>query len=215
MNNGHESYVNCTDEELIDRLRDGESDITDYLMDKYKDLVRSKAKAMFILGADNEDLIQEGMIGLFKAVRDYDCGRDASFHTFARLCISRQMYTAVQASGRKKHAPLNYYISLYGGNEQQEDGEKPGELLEHLASDSGQGRNPEEMLIDRENTRHLETAIENELSPFEKQVLDLCMTGMGYVEIAKVLGREEKATDNAIQRIKAKIRRIIQRSRES
>jgi len=212
---GREDYVNCTDEELIDRLRDGESDITDYLMDKYKNLVKSKAKAMFILGADNEDLIQEGMIGLFKAVRDYDCGRDASFQTFAMLCIARQMYTAVQASGRKKHAPLNYYISLYAESSDGPEGEAAGELLEHLPSEHAQGRNPEEMLIDRENAQNLEAAIESELSPFEKQVLDLCMTGMGYVEIAKVLGREEKATDNAIQRIKGKIKRILQRSRES
>lgn len=213
--NGRENYVNCTDEELIDRLRDGESDITDYLMDKYKNLVKSKAKAMFILGADNEDLIQEGMIGLFKAVRDYDCGRDASFQTFAMLCIARQMYTAVQASGRKKHAPLNYYISLYAECSDGPEGETARELLEYLPSEHAQGRNPEEMLIDRENAQNLEAAIESELSPFEKQVLDLCMTGMGYVEIAKVLGREEKATDNAIQRIKGKIKRILQRNREN
>ena len=213
--NGRENYVNCTDEELIDRLRDGESDITDYLMDKYKNLVKSKAKAMFILGADNEDLIQEGMIGLFKAVRDYDCGRDASFQTFAMLCIARQMYTAVQASGRKKHAPLNYYISLYAESSDGPEGKTARELLEYLPSEHAQGRNPEEMLIDRENAQNLEAAIESELSPFEKQVLDLCMTGMGYVEIAKVLGREEKATDNAIQRIKGKIKRILQRNREN
>ncbi len=213
--NGRENYVNCTDEELIDRLRDGESDITDYLMDKYKNLVKSKAKAMFILGADNEDLIQEGMIGLFKAVRDYDCGRDASFQTFAMLCIARQMYTAVQASGRKKHAPLNYYISLYSENAEGTDGDSARELLDYLPSEYEQGRNPEEMLIDRENAQNLEAAIDSELSPFEKQVLDLCMTGMGYVEIAKVLGREEKATDNAIQRIKGKIKRILQKRQES
>ena len=100
-------YSGATDEELIDRLRDGETGIIDYLMDKYKNLVRHKAKTMYILGGDNDDLIQEGMIGLFKAVRDYDSGRDASFYTFAELCVSRQMYTAVQASSRKKHAPLN------------------------------------------------------------------------------------------------------------
>ena len=110
-------YQNETDEMLIERLRDGERDITDYIMNKYKNLVRSKAKSMYILGADNEDLIQEGMIGLFKAIRDYDAGRDASFFTFAELCISRQMYTAVQASNRKKHMPLNTYVSLYGNGE--------------------------------------------------------------------------------------------------
>ncbi len=210
-----EDYKNYTDEELIDRFRDGESDIIDYLMDKYKNLVKSKAKAMFILGADNEDLIQEGMIGLFKAVRDYDCGRDASFHTFAQLCIARQMYTAVQASGRKKHAPLNYYISLYAQKADADGKDTEGELLDHLASEGIHGRNPEEMLIDRENERDLESAMESELSPFEKQVLDLCMTGMGYTEIARVLGREQKATDNAIQRIKGKIRRILHRSHQT
>ena len=107
-------YEQYTDEELILRLRDGDSAVTDFIMDKYKNLVRSKAKAMYILGADNEDLIQEGMIGLFKAVRDYDTGRDASFYTFAELCITRQIYTAIQASGRQKHIPLNTYISSHG-----------------------------------------------------------------------------------------------------
>ena len=106
-------YENVSDEELIVRLRQGETQITDYIMDKYKHLVRKKAKSMFILGGDNDDLIQEGMIGLFKAIRDYDIGRDASFFTFADLCISRQMYNAVQAARREKHAPLNSYISLY------------------------------------------------------------------------------------------------------
>lgn len=107
-------YGQYSDEELIIRLRDGEGSITEYLMNKYKNLVRSKAKSMYLLGADNDDLIQEGMIGLFKALRDYDSGRDASFLTFADLCVSRQMYTAVQASRRQKHIPLNTYVSLYG-----------------------------------------------------------------------------------------------------
>ena len=110
MNSDYEQF---RDEELIDRLRHGESAITDYIMEKYKNLVRSKARSMYILGADNEDLIQEGMIGLFKAVRDYDSGRDASFYTFADLCVSRQMYTAIQAATRKKHWPLNTSVSLY------------------------------------------------------------------------------------------------------
>ena len=102
-----------SDEELILRYRDGEEEIIGLIMDKYKNLVRKKAGSMFILGGDRDDLIQEGMIGLFKAVRDYDTGRDVSFFTFADLCISRQMYTAVQASTRQKHFPLNTYISLY------------------------------------------------------------------------------------------------------
>lgn len=202
-------YEKCSDEELIVRLRDGESMITDYIMDKYKNLVRSKAKSMYILGADREDLIQEGMIGLFKAIRDYDTGRDASFFTFADLCVSRQMYTAVQAAGRQKHAPLNTYISLYASTFENDsaDVSEERELLNSMISKSE--RSPEEVLIDKENVELLEKAIDKELSTFEKQVLDLYLTGMKYSQIAKVLGRDDKSTDNALQRIKSKIRKAI------
>lgn len=204
-------YENITDEELILRLREGESQITDFIMDKYKNLVRSKAKSMYILGADSEDLIQEGMIGLFKAVRDYDTGRDASFFTFADLCISRQIYTAVQASRRQKHTPLNSYISIYGNSAREHfDGEgEDMELVNVLTS--GAHSNPEELLIDRENLEVLEKIIQKELSGFEKQVLDLYVTGMGYAQIAKVLGKDEKSTDNALQRIKTKLRKVIRK----
>jgi len=202
------SYENYTDEELIVQLRDGEAAITDYIMDKYKNLVRSKAKSMYILGADREDLIQEGMIGLFKAIRDYDTGRDASFSTFADLCVSRQMYTAVQAAGRQKHAPLNTYISLYAGSAENDGGKgEEWELIGSLASQFE--KNPEELLIDKENVEILEKVIERELSGFEKQVLDLYLTGMTYSQIARVLGRDDKSTDNALQRIKAKLKRAI------
>lgn len=202
----HEEYAQCTDGELIDRLRRGEESIMDYICDKYKNLVRSKAKSMFILGADNEDLIQEGMIGLFKAVRDFDSGRDASFHTFAELCISRQMYTAVQASKRQKHFPLNTYVSLDSGNGTPDDQE--GLHLAELLADRAE-LSPEELFLDKERVSYLEEAIDRELSDFERQVLDLYMTGMSYSEIAKVLGRDEKATDNALQRLKAKIRKML------
>lgn len=201
-----ENYSGCSDEELLIRLRDGESGITDHIMNKYKNLVRSKAKSMYILGADSEDLIQEGMIGLFKAIRDYDSGRDASFFTFADLCVSRQMYTAVQASRRQKHIPLNNYISLYGSASENHDDEEA--LVNVLAT--GSGLNPEELIIDKENVDRLEMLIERELSSFEKQVLDLYLTGMGYQQIAKVLGRDDKSTDNALQRIKHKLRKAIQ-----
>ena len=206
---GNKDYEKYSDEELIVRLRDGESAITDYIMDKYKNLVRSKAKSMYILGADREDLIQEGMIGLFKAIRDYDTGRDASFFTFADLCVSRQMYTAVQAAGRQKHTPLNTYISLYA-NASENGGAEGGEEWELIDSMLSQSeRNPEELLIDRENVELLEKIIEKELSSFENQVLDLYLTGMKYSQIAKVLGRDDKSTDNALQRIKSKLRRAI------
>ena len=197
-------YEQISDEELIDRLRDGEEQITDYIMDKYKNLVRSKAGSMFILGADRDDLIQEGMIGLFKAIRDYDSGRDASFFTFAELCISRQMYSAVQAAGRMKHIPLNSYISLYGNSSEHE--EEENSILGVLADN---GLNPEDLFIDKENVKQLGKKMEQELSSFEKQVLDLYITGMSYSQIAKVLGRDEKSTDNALQRLKGKVKKMI------
>lgn len=197
-------FEQAADEELIVRLRDGEKQITDYIMEKYKNLVRSKAGSMYILGADRDDLIQEGMIGLFKAIRDYDSGRDASFFTFAELCISRQMYSAVQAAGRMKHIPLNTYISLYGNS--AEHGEEEDGILSILAD---HGLNPEDFVIDRENVEQLEKKMEQELSSFEKQVLDLYITGMSYSQIARVLGRDEKSTDNALQRVKGKIKKMI------
>ncbi|MBR5944782.1 MAG: sigma-70 family RNA polymerase sigma factor [Lachnospiraceae bacterium] len=198
-------YTGYTDEELIVMLRDGDMAVTDFIMDKYKNLVKSKAKSMFIIGGEEDDLIQEGMIGLFKAVRDYDAGRDASFFTFADLCISRQMYNAVQASGRKKHGPLNSYVSLYAGSsDEDEEGGKP--LLETLADITEDS--PEKHLIERENYENLWNRIEEALSPFETQVLDLYLTGMGYAQIAKVLGRDDKSTDNALNRIKNKVKRL-------
>ena len=206
-------YDGFTDEELIERLRDGEEQIMEYLMEKYKNLVRSKAKSMYILGGDDQDLIQEGMIGLFKAVRDYDSGRDASFFTFAQLCVSRNIYSAVQTSGRKKHAPLNFYTSIYSsengaeGDGFRENGFSKG--MELMAD--GEVSNPEEILIGQENMEQLQKYIEEELSAFEIQVLELHITGMGYVEIAKVLGRDEKATDNALQRIRTKLKRYAKR----
>ena len=188
-------YEECQDDELIRRLRDGDGSVMDYLMEKYKDLVRRKARLMYLPGADQEDLIQEGMIGLFKAVRDYEKDRDASFSTFADLCISRQIYTAVEAGARKKHAPLNHYVSLSQPEDRDEDKQayEPEDVWE---------KSPEELVIDQE------------LTPLEKQVMDLHRTGMGYREIAKVLGRDGKSTDNALQRSRGKLRRALDKKTE-
>lgn len=199
-------YEEYTDEELILLYRDGRKEISDYICNKYKDMVRSKANSMFILGAEREDLIQEGMIGLFNAMRDYDAGRDAMFSTFANLCISRQIYKAIQASNRQKAMPLNNYISIYNQESEGED------TLEIAIQDSATANNPEAAVIDREAVELLEKKIDSQLSELERQVLELQLTGMGYVEIAKVLGRDEKSTDNAIQRIRSKIRKIIKES---
>ena len=202
-----EKFQQASDEELILMYRDGEEAAAGFIMNKYKNLVRKKASSMYILGADRDDLIQEGMIGLFKAVRDYDLGRDVNFYTFADLCVSRQMYTAVQASNRQKHVPLNTYISIYSQALNVEEGNEDYVLVNALPSETE--KNPEEVVIEQENMERIETAILKELSEFEKQVFELHLTGMNYVEIAKVLGRDEKSTDNALQRMKTKIKRLL------
>lgn len=205
----NQHYQELTDEELIERYREGDLAVMDYLLDKYKLLVRKEAKNMFLLGADSDDLIQEGMVGLFKAVRDYDSGRDASFFTFAKLCVTRQMYTAVEASNREKHIPLNNYISIsVARTDAEEEGELSEERVREYTSNSKE-ENPEQLILDKERLEDLEHRIEEALSPFEKQVLDLYVIGNKTPEIARVLGREEKATDNALQRLKGKIRKLI------
>ena len=191
------------DEEIIRRIQAGEQELTDDIMDKYKYLVKKKAKALYILGGDNDDLIQEGMIGLFKAIRDFDCGQDYSFYAFAEICIARQMYSAMKAAGRQKHVPLNTYISFHtmiGG-----EGEE-GELMDVLKS---LDKTPEELVIRREDLEQLAEVIEQKLSFMEKEVLDLYISGISYKEIAKILGKSEKSIDNALQRMKSKIRKVI------
>ena len=199
-----EKYESMTDEYLIALFRDGDQEAMEFLLDKYKEMVLRKARSMYILGGDSDDLIQEGMLGLFKAVRDYDCGRDASFRTFAQLCVTRQLYTAVTASTRKKHLPLNTAISL-SRPLRENGGDEEEEFMDCLEADASS--NPEEYIIGQEEMERLEEKIEKELSPLEKQVLELHLTGMGYVEIAHVLNRDEKSTDNALQRIRTKLKK--------
>ncbi len=197
-----------SDEELIISLRDGDARAIEVIIDRYKELVRKKAGSMFILGADRDDLIQEGMIGLYNAVRDYDAGRDASFYTFADLCVSRQMYKAVEAGNRKKHAPLNSYVSIYDDEKGSDTTGDGSALLEKILSETG--KSPEDMVIDREQTQILEQKIYDSLSDFERKVLNLRLTGLEYTDIARILGRDAKSTDNALSRIKAKVRKILQ-----
>ena len=199
-----EQYSLLTDEELIDRLREGHEDIRDYLMEKHKNLVRKKARAMYLMGGDSDDLIQEGMIGLYKAIRDYDGSRGASFHTFAELCISRQLYSAVEASRRQKHQPLNFYVSIY--DKENEDSANNRLAMGGL---SDWTRNPEELMIDQENLTSMEEEISRKLSRFEKDVLNLYLSGMNYSQIAETLGKGSKTTDNALQRIRKKIKNFV------
>lgn len=200
-----EQYNLLSDEELISRLREGHEDIRDYLMENHKNLVRKKARALYLIGGDNDDLIQEGMIGLYKAIRDFDPERGASFHTFADLCISRQLYTAVQASQRQKHQPLNSYVSLSDSDNEEQTSSRAS-----YAANDVRNRNPEELFIARENLEDMEDLIEKKLSRFEREVLRYYLSGMNYSQIADTLGKSSKATDNALQRIKKKIKQITE-----
>lgn len=196
-------YTGCSDEELIARLNEGGlasvscEPIMDYILAKYKPLARKCAGALYLIGGDTDDLIQEGMIGLFKAIRDYKKEQDVSFYHFARLCIERQMYTAVEASRRKKHAPLNSYISLY------DDSGSDGVALADILA-GGADENPEHLLIDRESARQKLGALAQNLSKMEKQVFDYMLEGLNYRQIAGKMGKSPKAVDNAIQRMRRK-----------
>ena len=197
-------YSVMTDEKLIELSRDGNDEVIDYLLDKYKGLVRRKARTMFLVGGDTDDLIQEGMIGLYKAVRDYDVRKETSFLTFANLCIDRQIYSAINASNRKKHSPLNSYISfplLNLANDNVTD-----EL--YMDKQNVNHRNPEDLYIDRENVLHIEHTLEKELSAFEYEVLKMYIDGADYIEIAERMDKKPKSIDNAIQRIKKKVKFI-------
>lgn len=193
-------FENQTDELLIEQLRGGQEEITDYIMEKYKNLVRKRANAMFLIGGDTDDLIQEGMIGLFKAIRDFKMDKDASFYHFADLCITRQIYHAVEASQRKKHLPLNTYVSLNAQMGQE------GEETFLDALESFEYSSPEQLLIEREDARAIQKKLKDDLSRFERQVVQLYLQGLSYRQIAEQLGKEPKAIDNALQRIRGKIK---------
>lgn len=194
-------YEIYTDEQLIRNLREGEKEIMDYIMDKYKNLVRKEAKAMYLLGGENDDLIQEGMIGLFKAVQDYDTEQKMSFFSFARLCVRRQMYSAIEASKRKKHIPLNSYVSFY---ERVEDG--ADRVLDTI--EASEESNPEAAMIGKEYMERFLEELENELSELENRVLYLHLQGIDYRTIAELIGKSPKTVDNALQRIKAKVEKM-------
>ena len=203
----YEAYKQIKDEDLIARLRAGENEIMDFIMDKYKTLVRGKATSMYILGAEREDLIQEGMIGLFKAIRDYKASHEASFRTFAELCVSRQMYALIETMNRKKHFPLNTYISLFEriDSSDPQTGAETGQTLADTLISTTQ-LTPEDEIINKESDEQLHEAIDSALSTFERQAVELWLTGMTCTQIADVLGKTSKATDNALTRAKKKLR---------
>lgn len=204
-----EILLKLDDERLIQLYSEGNEAACDILLERYKNLVKKKARAMYIAGGDSDDLIQEGMIGLYKAIRDYDPNKMASFMTFASMCINRQMCTAVSMANRKKHNPLNTYMSFYTPLEGEE--EEDATLSDVLISESD--GNPENIYIDRESFKDLEGRLNSTLSELELMVLKYFMLGEGYVEIAARLGKSPKSIDNALQRIKSKCQNLISKNK--
>ena len=171
------NYEQYTDEELIHKIRNGQQEATEYLLKKYSPLVKKSTRTLYLIGADTEDLVQEGMIGLFKAIQNYQPDSDSSFYTFAKICIDRQIYSAIKAFNRKKHTPLNTYISFYSKN-----GEAESELIDNLEADHNS--NPESIILDRENTLQIEKLLTANLSKLEQAILPLYLEGKSYADIA-------------------------------
>ena len=196
----HQDFDSMTDEDIALLAQQGDADASEYLLNKYKNFVRSKARSYFLVGADHEDIVQEGMIGLFKAFRDFRPDKLASFHAFAEICVTRQIITAIKTATRQKHIPLNSYVSL---SEPLYDDNEDKTLVDMLAA--RKTIDPEEMFLRREKNEMLNAEIESKLSDLEKTVLSLYLGGMNYHEIAAELSRTPKSIDNALQRIKNKL----------
>ncbi len=192
---------------LVVAARSGDENASCELVRRYRGLIRSKARSYFLAGADRDDVIQEGMVGLFKAIRDYDATRQASFHSFAELCVTRQIITAVKSATRRKHSPLNGYVSLSRSTSLEEDGER---LLSDILA-AKEICDPAEIVISAWETQFIRTGMADALSPFETQVLRLYTKGRSYQDIADSLGRHTKAVDNALQRVKRKMETQIRR----
>lgn len=202
-----DKFRNLDELQIIKNAQNGDEEAMTYLMEKYKSMVRVLSRPLFLMDGDKDDLLQEGMIGLFKAVRTYDVDRETAFETFANLCISRQLYSAIKLSNRQKNIPLNSYVSI-----DTADGEDVSNDLERtLLSDRTRvawQQNPEEIVIGEESARNTKRRLISKLSKMEMQVLDLFLKGLTYQEIAEKLGKTPKAIDNALQRIKAKLKKL-------
>jgi RNA polymerase sporulation-specific sigma factor len=198
-------YNPAIDEEIIRDAKNGDDQALEYLINKYKSFVRAKARTYFLIGADREDIIQEGMIGLYKAIRDYRGDKFSSFRAFAELCITRQIITAIKTATRQKHIPLNSYISL---NKPIFDEESDRTLLDVISEESVS--DPEEMMISREELAGIEVKMGEILSDLEWEVLSLYLQGRSYQEIAVLLNRHVKSIDNALQRVKRKLEKHLE-----
>ena len=197
-------YESMTDEEIVEIARVGDIDAQEYLINKYKNYVRAKARTYFLLGGDKEDLIQEGMIGMYKAIRDFRSDKLSSFRAFAELCITRQIITAIKTATRQKHIPLNSYVSL---NKPIYDEDSDRTLLDVITGNKV--TDPEELIISREEFTEIETKMGELLSSLEWKVLMYYLEGKSYQEIAEDLGRHVKSIDNALQRVKRKLEKYL------
>lgn len=198
-------YGEKTDEELVELAKIYDPTASDELYHRYKNTVRGKARPYFLVGADREDLLQEGMIGFFKAVRDFDSSKSPLFRPFAELCITRQILTAIKQATRNKHTPLNKYDSLYR-TVYDDDSDK--RLMDMISS--GTAQDPEELYLKQEFSRDLNNAIEELLTPYEHRVLEMFLDGHSYSAIAAELGRSSKSVDNALQRIRHKLEKALE-----
>ena len=208
--NDNMKYINIEDEELINQVKNGDKNALEYLISKYKEMVESKVNKYFIIGAEKEDIVQEGLIGLYKAIKDYKVDKQNSFKSFANLCIERQLITAIKSSNRQKHMPLNSYLSLNMPVYNNEDENNETELLEIFNSNVVE--DPLDIITKREYYSDVESVIDTSLSSFEKKVLNRYVQGESYVQIAEKLDAPVKSVDNAIQRIRKKtIKNLVNR----
>ena len=198
-------YQQMNDEQVVEMCHQGDSEAEEYLLNKYKNFVRAKARSYFLIGADHEDIVQEGMIGLYKAIRDFKPEKLSSFRAFAELCITRQIITAIKTATRQKHIPLNSYVSL---NKPLYDEESDRTLLDVIME--GRISDPEELIINRENLGNIHNKISEVLSGLEQEVLQAYLDGKSYQEIADALGRHVKSIDNALQRVKRKLEKYLE-----
>lgn len=202
------SHNLAVDEEIIREAKSGDALALEYLINKYKSFVRAKARTYFLIGADREDIIQEGMIGLYKAIRDFRGDKLSSFRAFAELCITRQIITAIKTATRQKHIPLNSYVSL---NKPIFDEESDRTLLDVISEENIS--DPEEMMINREEFAGIEVKMGEILSGLEWEVLSKYLQGRSYQEIAVDLDRHVKSIDNALQRVKRKLEKYLEEGR--
>ncbi len=202
-----ENMEALSDEALALRSQQGDNVAMEYLLSKYRALVRRKARTYFLIGADREDVVQEGMIGLFKAIRDFKEDKQSGFRTFAELCVTRQMISAIKSATRQKHVPLNSYVSL---NRPFRFEEYEVTMMDLVGAEE-QATDPEEIFISREELSDIGSRLTSLLSAYERKVLSLYIRGESYQEIGELLDKEPKSIDNALQRIKHKIEKYVDR----